>query len=61
MNTKSFYDRRGRINDKCEFYMAFLPKTLLSTAKIDKWIFYIPEEFSYPSLKYLDYCSMWGY
>lgn len=53
-NTKTFYERKAKISeDQIEFYMAFRPKTLVATARIDKFIFHVPEEFKYPSIRRL--------
>lgn len=40
--------------------MAFRPKTLVTTARIDKIIFHIPEDFKYPAIRRFDECTLTG-
>lgn len=64
-NTLSFYDRKARIGDQVEFYMLLKPKTPVDTGKdpdqfVNRMVFRVPEEFSYPAIKAFDSCQLIG-
>lgn len=48
-NTKSFYERKARIEQKdVEFYMLYEPTTEVEVNKLDLLVFTIPDEYRFP-------------
>jgi hypothetical protein len=59
-NTKSFYERKAKVQDKVEFYMLLEPSTLLADYPIDRLQFRLPEEYQFPAIKTMDNCVLIG-